>query len=113
MVPFTRRTFIAGSAVAAAPLAAAAQTLHKCNLLTSAWSPEKISRTLTPRTGFHPSPTAAERAGWDSLPEDARVALVSRGETQSKAPWPVLPASLFLEYQRTGNRSHFEGARNQ
>src|SRR5436305_5487886 len=107
MSRFSRRTFLAGSALAAAPLPAAAQPKTKRNLLTSAWSLEKVAAALTPRSRFHPFPTAAERPGWDALPADARAALIAKGEAQMKAPWEVLPAILFLEYKRTGNRSHY------
>jgi hypothetical protein len=113
MSRFTRRGFLAGSAVAAMPLPAAAQAPRKRNLLTSAWSVEKVAQALTPRTRFHPFPTSSERAGWDALPADARAALVARGETELKAPWEVLPATLFLEYKRIGNRSHYEGVRSR
>src|SRR5690349_18648357 len=114
MSHFTRRTFLAGSALAAAPLApAAAQPEHPRNLLASAWSPEKIAAALPARERFHPFPTAAERSAWDGLPADARAALLAKGEAQLKTTWEVLPAALFLEYKRTGNRSHFEGVRNR
>jgi hypothetical protein len=114
MSRFTRRTLLAGSAVAAAPFApAAAQTSHKRNLLATAWTPEKIAAVLPALDQFHPYPTAAERAAWEGLPADARGKLVAEGEAQLKAPWEVLPASLFLEYKRIGNRSHYEGVRNR
>jgi len=113
MSRFTRRTLLAGSAMAAAPFAAAAQPSRKRNLLTSAWTVEKVASSLTPRPQFHPYPNAAERAGWDALPRDARAVLIARGETQMKAAWEVLPATLFLEYKRTGNRSHYEGVRSR
>jgi Heparinase II/III-like protein len=113
MSRFTRRTLLAGSALAAAPVPAAAQPSRKRNLLTSAWSEEKIASALTPHSRFRPFPTAADRVGWDALPSDARAALVAKGEAQLKSSWEVLPASLFLEFKRTGNRSHFEGVRNR
>ncbi len=113
MSRFTRRTFLAASAVSAAPLPAAAQPERKRNLLTSGWTLEKVASALTPRAQFHPFPTAAERAGWDALPADARAALVARGEEQLKEPWDVLPATLFLEYKRIGNRSHYEHVRSR
>ncbi len=74
---------------------------------------EKVAAALTPRARFHPFPIASERAGWDALPQDARTALVGRGEAQLKVPWEVLPATLFLEFKRTGNRSHYEGVRGR
>src|SRR5438046_2701566 len=110
MSRFTRRTLLA---VAAAPFPAAAQSSRKRDLLTSAWSMEKVASALAPRARFHPFPAASERAGWDALPQDARAALIAKGEAQLKMPWDVLPASLFLEYKRIGNRSHYEAVRNR
>src|SRR5947209_7456596 len=114
MSPFTRRTFLAGSAFAAAPLVpAAAQPDRPRNLLASAWSPDKIAAALPARDRFHPFATGAELSASDALPPDARAALLAKGEAQWKTGWEVLPAALFLEYKRTGNRSHFEGVRNR
>jgi hypothetical protein len=109
MSGFTRRTFLAGSAVAAAPFpSAVAQPAHKRNLLTTAWTPEKIASVLIPRERFHPYPTAADRTAWEGLPADARSALVAKAQDQLKAPWESFPANVFLEFKRNGNRSHFE-----
>jgi hypothetical protein len=114
MSRFSRRTFLAGSAVAAAPFVpAAAQPARKRNLLASEWTPEKIAAVLPPRERFHPYPVASERAPWEALPADVRAALVREAEAQLKAPWEVLPANIFLEYRRTGNRSHYEAYRSR
>jgi hypothetical protein len=114
MSPFSRRTFLAGSAVVAAPLVpAVAEPESKRNLLTSAWPADRVAKSLVPRERFHPYPTAAARDSWDGLPADARTALVQAGESQLKAPWEVLPASLALEFKRNGNRSHYEAVRNR
>ncbi len=110
---FTRRMFLASSAASAAFTPAGAQSERKRNLLTSAWPPEKVAAALQPRDRFHPFPTAAERAPWEQLPADAAAALLESGAAQLKTPWEVLPATLFLEYQRNGNRSRFEGVRNR
>src|SRR5262245_5619337 len=88
MSGFTRRTFLAGSAVAAAPSPSAlAQPAHKRNLLTTAWTPEKIASVLIPRERFHPYPTAADRTAWEGLPADARSSLTAKAQDQLKAPW--------------------------
>jgi hypothetical protein len=114
MPRFTRRNFIAGSAALAAPLPQArTQAPHKRNLLVTAWPPARIAAALQPRAGFHPFATAAEREPWEGLPADARAALIDAGERQLKSPWDVLPATLFLEFRRNGNRSRYEGVRNR
>ena len=110
----TRREFLATTYVATAPMVRGAQALvQQRDLLASAWPAAKLSEVLAPRDRFHPFPDVSERAAWEALPADARAALLSTGEAQLKIPWEVLPATLFLEYRRTGNRSHYEQARNR
>jgi Heparinase II/III-like protein len=102
----TRRHLLqlaAASAVAAAPQAAA-----KRNLLAPLWPKDRLAQTIAPLDRFHPFATAAERPAWEALPSDARASLIHTGETQLNTPWPSLPATVFLEYQRTGNRDHYE-----
>ena len=45
---------------------------------------------------------------WESLPESVRKDLVANGEQYLGYKWPNLPATLFLEYARNGNRSRYE-----
>jgi hypothetical protein len=112
MPQFSRRTFLAGSA--AVPfLNAAPSSAPRRNLLTSAWPADQLAAVLTPRERFHPFPAAADRAAWDALPADARAMLLHSGEQHLKTPWEVLPATLFLEYARNGNRSHYEAVRDR
>ena len=120
MTEVTRRRFIAGSAALAAPLAAPfagpldadAQAPRKRDLLTTAWPADLVAARLIPRPRFHPLPTAAEREAWANPPADARAALIDAGERQLKTPWEVLPASVFLEFRRNGNRSRYESIRD-
>ena len=106
MPQVSRRTFVATSAAFAAPLPTR-------NLLTAAWPQDRVGAALQPRSAFHPFPTAAERAAWESLPEDARAALLDAAERQLKTPWEVLPATVFLEFRRNGNRSRYEAIRDR
>lgn len=111
---FTRRALLASSALAAAtPIAAEPQGERKRNLLGSAWTPDVVDGALEARERFHPFPTASERAGWGAVPADAAAALMQSGERQLKTPWDVLPATLFLEFKRNGNRSRYEAVRNR
>ena len=111
----TRRDFLASSSyVWAAPLMRAGMLpARERNLLTSSWPAAQLGSVLAPREHFHPYPAASERAAWESLPSDARAALLETGNKQLKTEWEVLPASVFLEYRRTGNRSHYEALRNR
>jgi hypothetical protein len=111
MPQFSRRTFLAGSA--AAPLLSALAAETRRHLLTSAWPAAKVAELLLPRDRYHPFPPAAERSAWEALPADARSAMLQRGEKQLKRAWEVMPATLFLEFARNGNRSRFEAVRNR
>lgn len=114
MRQFTRREFLVTPGVLAAPLVWAGQApAPEHNLLTSAWPAAKLAGALAPRERFHPFPTVFERAAWEALPADACAALLKSGEGQLNNPWEVLPATLFLDFQRTGNRTHYERARDR
>jgi len=92
----------------AAVPAAGAKT---ANLLAGTWTPEKLAPVLLPRDKWKPFPPASERAAWEGLPAEDRRALIQAGEARLGAAWPPLPATLFLEYQRIGNRSNYERVR--
>lgn len=69
---------------------------------------EKIEKVLVPREQWHPWPKWSERRRWEALPEAVRKDLVANGEQYLGYKWPNLPATLFLEYARNGNRSRYE-----
>src|SRR5579883_1084169 len=108
----TRRGFIATPALLAAQQARVPpQAPSKRNLLASIWSAEKLATAANGT--LHPYPKAADRAGWEQAPADARASLVAAGERQLKTAWDVLPAIAALEFARNGNRSHYEGMRDR
>lgn len=69
---------------------------------------EQLSSRLQTQPAFHPLPTLAERAAWEALPSTVRQAHIGRAEESLGYAWPALPATLYLEYSRIGNRSNFE-----
>ena len=99
----TRRAF-AGMLTA---LAASAQR----EKLSEAIRLEKLEGILLPREDWRPFPRAADREPWEALPAELRARLVEAGERHGSSEWPSLPATLFLEYARKGNRSNYEHAR--
>ena len=66
------------------------------------------SWTLVERERWHPRPDITQRQAWESLPGEARGRILRRAEARREQPWPVLPASLYLEYVRTGDRELFQ-----
>ncbi len=69
---------------------------------------ETIEKVLIPREQWHPWPTWSNRDAWENLPKAVRKDLVANGEQYLGYDWPDLPATLFLEYAREGNRSRYE-----
>jgi hypothetical protein len=96
----TRREF--GGAVGVAPMLAAAEARPPRNLLAKACSPDQIGKHLLSREKWQPFPSMT------GLAEEYRNHYISAGEKHLHSSWPPLPATLFLGYARTGNRSEFE-----
>lgn len=69
---------------------------------------EKIANVLVPRGQWRPWPRWNDRQGWEALPAQVRKDLIANGEKDLHCGWPDLPATLFLEYAREGNRSRYE-----
>ena len=90
----------------------AVQSITQHNLderfLSRKYTPEFLQSALIARADFHPYPTIEDRAAWASLPEAVRQAHLRYGEKAQQAEWPHLPATLYLQYQRVGNRRNFE-----
>jgi hypothetical protein len=57
---------------------------------------------------WHPHPTVAERTAWDAVPERHRDPVVSRARAAAGTPWPALPATLYAEFRRVGDRERFQ-----
>jgi hypothetical protein len=97
----TRRTFASFF-----PLAALAA--RERDFLSKGWPPGKLRASLIPRAEWKPYPGIEDRAAWDALPPDLRKAVLAEGERYLGQPWPPLPATVFLDYKRNGNRSNYE-----
>jgi hypothetical protein len=69
---------------------------------------EKVGQVLIPRAQWHPWPKCSDRSAWEGLPPEIRKDLIANGEQYLGYIWPDLPATLFLEYAREGNRSRYE-----
>lgn len=69
---------------------------------------EQLTDHLQTQQAFCPLPKLADRAAWEGLPASVRQAHITRAEEALGYSWPALPATLYLEYSRIGNRSNFE-----
>lgn len=126
MPEITRRKWMAGAtalvsqprlplvlSAALAPAASLSATqpalpAKPANLLATSFPPELLRRALASRTAWKPFPRFADRAAWAALPEETSGALVTNANNILGTPWASLPASVFLDFVRNGNRSRFE-----
>ena len=127
MTSINRRQLIAGAVALLSephlPLAFAAQQQSELNagkpsspsgppkpkdFLSSTFTPGMLSRSLASASAWHPYPKVDEREAWQGIPKDIRDAIVRRAEAALGTEWASLPATIFLEFKRTGNRSHYE-----
>ena len=76
--------------------------------LTEEFPPAKLAQVLLPASDWRPFPICTIAYAWEALPANVKTRLVSRGEQALTNAFPPLPATLYLEYARVGNRSRFQ-----
>lgn len=76
--------------------------------LSQIYSQDELGKILIPLTQWRPFPKANEREKWASIPEDIRRAYIDIGNEYLDKPVPSLPATVYLEYKRIGNRSRYQ-----
>ncbi|RQW07240.1 heparinase, partial [candidate division KSB1 bacterium] len=67
-----------------------------------------LEQIITPREAWQPFPTWADRDGLGQIPENIREIAIAEATKLLQTDWPPLPASVFLQYARDGNRSNYE-----
>ncbi|HHW08637.1 MAG TPA: heparinase [Firmicutes bacterium] len=63
---------------------------------------------LLPLESFRPAPTIDERAAWEKVSPDARQYYLEQAGKYLTWTWPPLPASLYMDFPRTGRRATYE-----
>lgn len=79
-------------------------------MLSEGHSSERLRSMLIPRSDWHPYPTIGDADAWRALPDRLRTGYVAQGEAALGYAWPGLPATLFLQFARNGNRTNYERA---
>jgi hypothetical protein len=77
-------------------------------MLAHRYPGEQLRTLLTPRSHWLPYPRVNERTPWTALPATVQAGLVTNAEAFIEYEWPALPATLFLQYARIGNRRKYE-----
>src|SRR5258705_5452015 len=77
------------------------------NLLQKNCSPGKLKQVLITQNKFHPFPASPEQ--WkNALPDSMLRLLIKNGESALKEDFPVLPATVTLDFVRNGDRIRYE-----
>lgn len=80
--------------------------------MLSRYNPIEIEAALRATPPSPPFPPVEERAAWNAVGQrlgaPAVAALIQRAEGLARLDVPSLPATLWLEFQRTGERSGYE-----
>lgn len=108
MAGLSRRVFLSSPSVL---LAQPGPAPPEKKLLQSRLSAGLLRRAVRPRAEWRPWPPAGDRTAWQALPLELKTSVVTAAEAQLGKGWPSLPASLFLDYARNGNRSRYERVR--
>lgn len=82
-------------------------------MLVAKYPRDFLVQKMVPLQLWRPFPPAEERAAWEALlaqplHQQRQTYLVKSAEALVGKAWPALPATLYMEYVRTGNRSHYE-----
>ncbi|MBT3344953.1 MAG: heparinase [Gemmatimonadetes bacterium] len=74
---------------------------------------ETLSRHLPAIKSWRPYPTIDTPDAWAELPKALRQEAIDRADAALSFAWTPLPATLFLEYVRSGNRDRYQNKRNR
>ncbi len=82
-------------------------------MLTQRYNHAFLKEHLLPQQQWRPFPPAHDRQTWEAVASNPQYRgltqfLIQAAEQQQGVPWPTLPATLYMEFVRTGNRSHYE-----
>ncbi|NKI24312.1 heparinase [Paenibacillus dendritiformis] len=77
-------------------------------MLTEKYRPDMIATALSPIHHYEPVPAASRRDAWLALDDEVRSFWIRKAEACLGMAWPALPAALYMDYVRTGNRSRYQ-----
>ncbi|MBD3629382.1 heparinase II/III family protein [Cyclobacterium sp.] len=75
------------------------------NLLTSEYSRKFVSASTDRGQAWAGYPAYSDRKAWDRLPDDLRVRTIQEGEKFLGFDWPLVKATMYLEFTRSGDRT--------
>ena len=101
--------FIAGTILACTFFSAVpAEAYTERNIITSAIDTMEIDISHVTGGEWFPYPEYSDRKGWTALFGDSAAHVVAEGEKYLGYQWKTIPATAYLEYERTGDRQIME-----
>lgn len=97
---------IAATLTAAIPVCA--QSGNGWKPLATSYSVSDLGQLILPEGRWQPFPNIHHPDGFSRVPLRVRQAYIHAAEGLLDAKWPPLPATVFLEFARNGNRSDYE-----
>lgn len=70
---------------------------------------ESVQSYLVSGEQWIPYPDYSNREGWDRFFGENKQAFIARGEKNLDYQWKVIPATAYLEYERSGDRNVMQG----
>lgn len=84
------------------------QAYTERNLLQKAADETALKEMLVMNQAWVPYPAYTNRQAWDSLMGPNKQRLIEAGEKLLTYQWQLIPATTYLEYERSGNRKVME-----
>ena len=78
------------------------------NRLTDLYDSLRDKNVFTPGGAWFPYPSYSDRQGWDTLIGDSKEHLIKSGDKYADYVWQSVPATAYLAYERTGERTVME-----
>ncbi len=78
------------------------------NMLQKAADETTLKNVLVMKQAWVPYPAYTDRDAWDSLMGPNKQRLIEAGEKLLDYKWQLIPATAYLEYERSGNRKIME-----
>lgn len=76
-------------------------------------SSTKIRKSFKVGKDWFPLPHYSDRAGWSAVVGRDSAEIVRKGERYLNYQWRVIPATAYLDFERTGNRRSMEGPQGE
>jgi hypothetical protein len=82
------------------------------NLLLQAATEQQLNSYLQPNNKWVKYPVYTDRSGWDKYTGFVKDSLISNGVKFLNYQWKTVPATAYLDYERTGTRTTMEAPLN-